>query len=118
MVACSRSFNSKYSKIALKLLGLPCSSPCCEINWSTYSFIHSVRRNKTLPTRTEDLVYVHTNLRLLSRKSPLYLTGETRLWDVGGDHFDPLDNAEELEIASLSLDEPQMESMIYQGDDA
>ncbi|XP_074342711.1 uncharacterized protein LOC141680360 [Apium graveolens] len=104
-------------KIALKLLGQPCSSSCCEINWSTYSFIHSVRRNKILPTRAEDLVYVHTNLRLLSRKSDLYLKGETKLWDVGGDHFDPLDGAEKLEIASLSLDEPEMERMIYQDDD-
>ena len=28
-------------KIALKLLVQPCSSSCCERNWSTYSFIHS-----------------------------------------------------------------------------
>ncbi|XP_074336689.1 uncharacterized protein LOC141673859 [Apium graveolens] len=104
-------------KIALKLLGQPCSSSCCERNWSTYSFIYSVRRNKILPTRAEDLVYVHTNLRLLSRKSDIYLKGETKLWDFGGDHFDPLDGAEELEIASLSLDEPEMEQMIYQDDD-
>ncbi|WOH02245.1 hypothetical protein DCAR_0521634 [Daucus carota subsp. sativus] len=69
-----------------------------EKNWSTYSFIHSIKRNKILPTRAEDLVYVHTNLRLLSRKR--------------GDRFDPLDGAEELEIASLSLDEPEMEAMI------
>ena len=25
--------------IALKLLGQPCSSSCCEKNWSTYNFI-------------------------------------------------------------------------------
>ncbi|XP_074361159.1 uncharacterized protein LOC141701395 [Apium graveolens] len=104
-------------KIVLRLLGQPCSSSCCERHWSTYSFIHSVRRNKILPTRAEELVYVHTNLRLLSRKSDLYLKGETKLWDVGDDHFDPLDGVEELEIASLSLDEPEMEQMIYQDDD-
>ncbi|KAL6509715.1 hypothetical protein OROGR_023025 [Orobanche gracilis] len=103
-------------KIALKLLGQPCSSSCCERNWSTYSFIHSMRRNKILPTRAEDLVFVHNNLRLLSRKSKEYLTGESRLWDVGGDRFSPLDGAEELEIASLSLDEPEMEAMFYQDD--
>ena len=34
------------------------------------------------------------------------------MWDIGGDRFDPLDGAEELEIASLSLDEPEMEAMI------
>lgn len=100
-------------KIALKLLGQPCSSSCCERNWSTYSFIHSVRRNKILPTRAEDLVYVHNNLRLLSRKTDQYLNGETKLWDVGGDNFDPLDGAEELEIANLSLDEPDLESIFF-----
>ena len=35
--------------IALKLLGQPCSSLCCEINWSTYNFIHSMKRNKLTP---------------------------------------------------------------------
>ncbi|KAL6519717.1 hypothetical protein OROMI_032611 [Orobanche minor] len=103
-------------KIALKLLGQPCSSSCCERNWSTYSFIHSIRRNKILPTRAEDLVYVHTSLRLLSRKSEQYAKGETKLWDVGGDQFDPLDGAEELEIANLSLDEPELEAIIIQDD--
>ncbi|XP_074356651.1 uncharacterized protein LOC141696405 [Apium graveolens] len=107
-------------KIALKLLGQPCSSSCCERNWSTYSFIHSVKRNKILPSWAEDLVYVHTNLRLISRKSELYTKGETKLWDIGaligGDRFDPLDGAEELEIATLSLDEPEMEAMIIEDD--
>ena len=70
-----------------------------------------------LPTRAEDLVYVHTNLHLLSRKSDHYLKGETRLWDVGGDHFDQPDGAKELEIVSLLLDEPEMEAMIYADDD-
>lgn len=71
--------------IALRLLGQPCSSSCCERNWSTYSFIHSIRRNKLHPKRAEDLVYVHTNLRLLSRKSEEYQTGPSRMWDIGGD---------------------------------
>ncbi|TXG61423.1 hypothetical protein EZV62_012786 [Acer yangbiense] len=41
--------------IAFKLLGQPCSSSCCERNWSTYNFIHSMRRNKITPQRAEDL---------------------------------------------------------------
>ena len=48
--------------IALKLLGQPCSSSCCERNWSTYNFIYSMNRNKLTPKRVEDLVYVHNNL--------------------------------------------------------
>ncbi|XLS47209.1 hypothetical protein HN51_021567 [Arachis hypogaea] len=46
--------------IALRLLGQPSSSSCSERNWNTYSFIHS----------PENLVFVHTNLRLLLRKIP------------------------------------------------
>ncbi|XP_057723564.1 uncharacterized protein LOC130939478 [Arachis stenosperma] len=56
--------------IALSLLGQPSSSSCCERNWSTYSFIHSLKRNKLKPKHAENLVFVHTNLRLLSRKTP------------------------------------------------
>ncbi|TXG48662.1 hypothetical protein EZV62_024537 [Acer yangbiense] len=61
--------------IAFKLLWQPCSSSCCERNLSTYNFIHSMRRNKITPQRAEDLVFVHTSLRLLSRRSPTYNEG-------------------------------------------
>ena len=101
--------------IALKLLGQPCSSSCCERNWSTYNFIHSMKRNKLTPQRAEDLVYVHNNLRLLSRRSPNYNEGESKMWDIGGDGFDSMDieNAGILEIANLSLDEPELEAMLF-----
>ncbi|XP_027364746.1 uncharacterized protein LOC113871850 [Abrus precatorius] len=68
-------------KLALKLLVQPCSSSCCERNWSTYSFIHSMKRNKMDPKRAEDLVYVHSNLRLLSRKEEKYTKRRDK--DVG-----------------------------------
>ncbi|GAV88667.1 LOW QUALITY PROTEIN: DUF659 domain-containing protein/Dimer_Tnp_hAT domain-containing protein, partial [Cephalotus follicularis] len=55
--------------IALRLLAQPSSSSCAERNWSTYSFVHSMKRNKMTAKRAEDLVYIHSNLRLLSRKS-------------------------------------------------
>ena len=103
--------------LALKLLGQPSSSSCCERNWSTYSFIHSVRRNKILPQHAEDLVYVHTNLRLLSRKTHAYMEGESKMWDVGGDAFSQVEGAGVLEIANLSLDEPEMESVLFTQDD-
>ncbi|BFG40558.1 hypothetical protein CerSpe_268320 [Prunus speciosa] len=44
----------KLQTIALKLLGHPSSSSCCERNWSTYNFIHSIKRNKITPERAED----------------------------------------------------------------
>ena len=101
--------------IALKLLGQPCSSSCCERNWSTYNFIHSMKRNKLTPQRAEDLVYVHNNLRLLSRKSPNYNEGESKMWNIGGDGFDSMDieNAGILEIVNLSLDEPELEAILF-----
>ncbi|GFZ02118.1 hypothetical protein Acr_15g0007270 [Actinidia rufa] len=39
------------------------------------------------PQRAEDLVFVHSNLRLLSRRSPQYCSGETKMWDIAGDQF-------------------------------
>ncbi|KAL2341147.1 hypothetical protein Fmac_009087 [Flemingia macrophylla] len=103
-------------KVALKLLGQPCSSSCCERNWSTYSFIHSMRRNKMAPHRAQDLVFVHSNLRLLSRNSPQYNQEETKLWDIAGDEFDSLDEFGILEVANLSLDEPELEVMFFNDD--
>ncbi|RZC20175.1 hypothetical protein D0Y65_006855 [Glycine soja] len=103
-------------KIALKLLAQPCSSSCCERNWSTYSFIHSLKRNKMTPHRAEDLVFVHSNLRLLSRNTPQYHQEETKMWDVAGDDFGSLDDCGILEIASLSLDEPELEGVFFNDD--
>jgi len=36
-------------------------------------------------------VFVHNNLRLLSRCSDEYLTGPTQMWNVGGDGFETFD---------------------------
>ena len=102
-------------KIALKLLGQPCSSSCCERNWSTYSFIHSLKRNKMTPKRAEDLVYVHSNLRLLSTNFSKYKEEETKLWDIAGDELSLNDNGI-LEIVSLSLDEPELEGVFFNED--
>ncbi|XP_057444020.1 uncharacterized protein LOC130736193 [Lotus japonicus] len=103
--------------LALKLLGQPCSSSCCERNWSTYSFIHSLKRNKMTPRRTEDLVFIHSNLCLISRRSEEYEKGECKMWDIAGDEFGPLDESGVLEVANLSLDEPELEAMIFNNDD-
>ena len=105
--------------IALKLLGQPCSSSCCERNWSTYSFVHSLRRNKITPQRAKDLVFVHNNFRLLLRNSSTYKESITQLGDVGGDGFENLgeESVGMLEIANLSLDEPSLEaSLVTVGD--
>ncbi|XP_026383788.1 uncharacterized protein LOC113279302 [Papaver somniferum] len=100
-------------RLAFRTLAQPSSSSCCERNWSTFGFINSLKRNKITPKRGEDLVYVHSNLFLLSRREPHYMTGETRMWDVAGDTFDTLGSGEILEIANLSLDEPELESVTF-----
>ncbi|XLS89452.1 hypothetical protein HN51_065460, partial [Arachis hypogaea] len=104
--------------IALRLLGQPSSSSCCERNWSTYSFIHSLKRNKLKPKRAENLVFVHTNLRLLSRKILQYNKRETMMWDIAGDAFSPIDEENGvLEVAHLSLDEPELERVTFSNDE-
>ncbi|KAH7561181.1 hypothetical protein JRO89_XS10G0186000 [Xanthoceras sorbifolium] len=106
--------------IAFKLLGQPCSFSCCERNWSTYNFIHSMRRNNMTPQRAEDLVYVYTNLCLLSRRSPTYNEGPSQQWDVGGDGFDSMnmENSGILKTADLSLDEPDLEAVLFSSSDS
>ncbi|KAL8464162.1 hypothetical protein ACS0TY_033905 [Phlomoides rotata] len=103
--------------IAVRLLGQVSSSSYCERNWSTYSFIHSTKRNQITPERAENLVYVHNNLRLLSRKAPQYMKGESKMWDVAGDAFDSMDDVGILGVANLSLDEPELESVLFGGDE-
>ncbi|XP_061376265.1 uncharacterized protein LOC133318284 [Gastrolobium bilobum] len=99
-------------KLALKLTAQLSSSSCAERNWSTYSFVHSMKRNKMDPKRAEDLVYIHSNLRLLSRKSPKYNEGESQYWDISGDAVDTFNDVGALDGAALSLDEPELEANI------
>jgi len=99
--------------LAIKLLSQPASPSCCERNWSTYSFIHSVKRNALTPERAEDLVFVNSNLRHLSRRTDAYKTGETGMWDVGGDSFDSLSGVGLLEVADLSIDEPELQAVSF-----
>ncbi|CAD6264342.1 unnamed protein product [Miscanthus lutarioriparius] len=65
----------------------------------------------------EDLVFVHLNLRHLSRRTDAYKTGETMMWDVGGDSFDSLGGIGILEVADLSFDEPELQAVSYGLDD-
>uniref|UniRef100_A0A2N9H6R9 DUF659 domain-containing protein n=1 Tax=Fagus sylvatica TaxID=28930 RepID=A0A2N9H6R9_FAGSY len=109
----NHSMRCCYGAYFPKLLVQPCSSSCCERNWSTYSFIHSLRRNKMTLARAQDLVFVHSNLRLLSRSNEEYIKGPTKMWDIAGDSWeDPYGGVGMLEIASLTLDEPELEEEI------
>jgi hypothetical protein len=68
--------------LAMHLLSQVASSLAAERNWSTYSFIHSIKKNRLTSKRAEKLVYVHSSLRLLTRKAPEYLEGPAARWDV------------------------------------
>ena len=95
--------------IAFKVLGQSLSSSCCERNWSTDSFINSIKRKNDLQKR---IWFIHSNLCLLSKKTPEYSKGETKTWDIAGDAFDSLEDVGMLEVANLSLDNPKLEAEI------
>ena len=76
--------------LTLKLLGQPYLSSCAERNWSTYKFIHSLKRNKMALAHAEDLVYMHSNLRLLSRRNEEYVNTATKMWDIAGDSWNEI----------------------------
>ncbi|GJT24412.1 50S ribosomal protein HLP, mitochondrial-like protein [Tanacetum coccineum] len=51
------------------------------------------------------------SLRLLSRSTQQYMDEKTKMWDVGGDEFGTMEDTGFLELAQLSLDEPDLESV-------
>ena len=67
------------------------------------------------PARTEDLGYVHSNLRLLSRRNVEYVNTATKMWNIAGDSWNEGDihgGAGILENATLTLDEPKLRDMV------
>ena len=65
--------------------------------------------------RAEDLVYVHSNLQLLSRRNVEYVNTTTKMWDIAGDSWNESDIhgvAGILENAAFTLDEPKLEAMV------
>lgn len=62
----------------------------------------------------EYLVYIHTNLPLLERGTPKYSRGETKAWDIAGVSFDSFEDVGMLEVANLSLDEPELEGGVLE----
>ena len=67
------------------------------------------------PARTEDLVYVHSNLRLLSRRNAEYVNTTIKMWDIARDTWNESNihgGAGILENATLTLDEPELEAMV------
>ena len=52
----------------------------------------------------EDLVFIHTNLHLISKRRSLqYCQGETKMWGIARDKFYTLDDVGMLELTNLLL---------------
>lgn len=68
--------------LAIRLLSQVSSSSAVERNWSTYSFIHSLKRNIFTSKRAEKLVVVHSALRLMDHKTLVYKESPVARWDV------------------------------------
>ena len=67
------------------------------------------------PAHAEDLVYVHSNLQLLSRHHKEYVNVATNMWDIARDSWNESDihgGAGILENPTLTLDEPELEAMV------
>ena len=65
--------------------------------------------------RVEDMVYMHSNLRLLSRYNEEYVNIATKMLDIARDSWNESDihgGAGILENAALTLDEPELEAMV------
>lgn len=54
-------------ELAKRITCMISSSGASERNWSTYEYIHSRKRNRLLPARANDLVYVFSNMRLIAK---------------------------------------------------
>ncbi|KAF2302566.1 hypothetical protein GH714_037795 [Hevea brasiliensis] len=94
------------AEVAKKVLSQPISSSSAERNWSTYSYIHNVKRNRLNCTRADKLVFIHSNIRLQSRFFESYVTGPHKRWDMDPENSYLEDSAVKLEdMGWRSLDD-------------
>jgi hypothetical protein len=91
-------------KLAVRVLSQVVNSSSAERCWSTYNFIHSVKRNSLNVDRAESLVYVHYNLRLLSHYCEAAKNDRTFLtWDNNPEEANVEDGAIALERLEAEL---------------
>ncbi|KAL4383909.1 hypothetical protein GQ457_15G017470 [Hibiscus cannabinus] len=78
------------AEIAIRVLSQPISSSSAERVWSTYSYIHNIKRNRLNAKRADKLVFIHSNIRLLSRFTTSYKEGPCKKWviDPESTYFD------------------------------
>ncbi|KAK8573379.1 hypothetical protein V6N13_100179 [Hibiscus sabdariffa] len=69
-------------EIAIRVLSQPISSSSTERVWSTYSYIHNIKRNRLNAKCAEKLVFIHSNIRILSRFTTSYKEGPCKKWGI------------------------------------
>ena len=65
--------------------------------------------------RIEDLVFMHPNFQLLSRRHEEYINATTNMQDIARDSWNASDihgGVRILENATLTLDEPDLEAIV------
>ncbi|GMJ03450.1 hypothetical protein HRI_004014200 [Hibiscus trionum] len=72
----------KLAEIAIRVLSQPISSSSAERVWSTYSYIHNIKRNWLNAKRADKLVFIHSNIRLLSQFTTSYKESPCKKWDT------------------------------------
>jgi hypothetical protein len=112
----SGSIGKLLLRIARRILAQVVSSSSCERNWSSYSFVHSKARNRLLPSRAEDLVYVYTNSRVLNQNLPFIdeaaiewymqtIVSKDSDFEGPADLFDDYDDVSDFDIPNMSIDD-------------
>lgn len=94
--------------VAKKVLSQPISSSSAERNWSTYSYIHNVKRNRLNTKRADKVMFIHSNIHLQSRFSESYKTGPHKKWDINPENAyleGPSTRFEEMQWENLDEDE-------------
>lgn len=66
---------------AVKVLSQPISSSSAKHVWRTYTYIHNIR-NRLNSVRADKLVFIYSNIRLISHFTSNYKDGMYRKWDV------------------------------------
>ncbi|XP_020695440.1 uncharacterized protein LOC110108925 isoform X1 [Dendrobium catenatum] len=88
--------------MAFRVLAQPISASSIEKPWSTYNFIHHAKRYQLNESQADDLMFVHSNLRLLSRFNQNYQYGQHRKWDINSGHVFTDESSSQWEEMHLS----------------
>ncbi|KAL0312932.1 UNVERIFIED_CONTAM: hypothetical protein Sradi_5692500 [Sesamum radiatum] len=72
--------------------------------------VHKVLEDRWSKSNTHLHCLAHS---LNPRKTPQYFQDDTKIWDMVGDAFETIEDVGILEIANLLLDEPELETVLF-----